>query len=89
MKKSHTLVFGALLTAGIYSCSTEEHLRPSTGGQTIASTLTITASRPGNVVPGTKTSLTPNGNNPQKGLSVNWAKNDLIKIGRASCRERV
>ncbi len=82
MKKSHTLVFGALLTAGIYSCSTEEHLRPSTGGQTIASTLTITASRPGNVVPGTKTSLTPNGNNPQKGLSVNWAKNDLIKLVR-------
>ncbi len=82
MKKSHTLVFGALLTAGIYSCSTEEHLRPSTGGQTIASTLTITASRPGNVVPGTKTSLTLNSNNPQKGLSVNWAKNDLIKLVR-------
>ncbi len=82
MKKSHTLVFGALLTAGIYSCSTEEHLRPSTSGQTIASTLTITASRPGNVVPGTKTSLTPNSNNPQKGLSVNWAKNDLIKLVR-------
>lgn len=81
MKKSYLFAHFLLLAAGLCCCTSEENIHLSPGDEN--SLLSITASHPGNLSPATKTTLSPSGNNPQKGLAVTWAKNDIIKLVRS------
>lgn len=81
MKKSYLFAHFLLLAAGLCSCTSEENIHLSPGDEN--SLLSITASHPGNLSPATKTTHSPDGGNPQKGLAVTWAKNDIIKLVRS------